>query len=97
MSNRKVVVIDETGDRSCLGTGVAVIGALLSGCWLLNFSAGIVELPDNFPIVGNLDEAAASAIFLGCLRYLGIDLLPFGRKQKTETREIIDVTPHEKK
>ena len=28
---------------------------------------GIIELPDNLPIVGNLDEFAASAILLRCL------------------------------
>ena len=36
--------------------GVAILGAI----YLLNPTAGILELlPDNLPIVGNLDEAAA--------------------------------------
>lgn len=53
----------------------AVLGALFSVAYLLNPGAGIFELlPDNLPIIGNLDEAAAVALLLGCLRYLGVDL-----------------------
>ena len=44
------------------------IGAVLCTIYLLNFTMGIIELPDNLPIVGNLDEFAASAILLRCLR-----------------------------
>ena len=42
------------------------------------FIAGFLELiPDNFPIIGNLDEAAACAIILAAFRYYGIDLTSF--------------------
>jgi uncharacterized membrane protein YkvA (DUF1232 family) len=51
----------------CLGL-VAVI-------YLLNPGAGILELiPDNLPLIGNLDEAAAVALLLMCLRYFGLEL-----------------------
>ena len=43
---------------------------------------GILEIPDNLPLVGNLDEVAVSAFFFGCLSYLGIDLVPFRRKPR---------------
>ena len=56
---------------------VAMAG-LLSLVYLLNPGAGVFELiPDNFPIIGNLDEAAAVAIILAAFRYYGIDLTSF--------------------
>ncbi|MDZ4860193.1 MAG: DUF1232 domain-containing protein [Candidatus Hydrogenedentes bacterium] len=96
MPEQKVVVVEEK-PRGCMGIGIAMLGVLGSGAWLLNFTAGIVELPDMLPIFGNIDEAAAAAVFFSCLRYLGIDVLPFGRKQQVTTREIIDVTPASKR
>jgi len=52
--------------------------ALFSVIYLLNPGAGIFELiPDNLPLVGNLDEAAAVALLLACLRGLGLDLTRF--------------------
>lgn len=48
---------------------------LLSAIYLLNPGAGIFEIiPDNLPVVGNLDEAAAVALLLACLRYFGVEL-----------------------
>lgn len=49
---------------------------LVGGAYLLNPSLGVFELlPDNLPLVGNLDEAAAAGLVLWGLRCLGIDLL----------------------
>lgn len=49
----------------------------LSALYLANIGAGVVELiPDNLPLIGNLDEAAATLILLNCLAYFGIN---FGR------------------
>lgn len=56
------------------------IGALgiLAGLYLINPGAGIFELiPDNLPLIGNLDEAAAVVLLLNCLSYFGIDLWHF--------------------
>lgn len=48
---------------------------ILSALYLLNIGAGVIELiPDNIPIIGNLDEAAATVILLNCLAYFGLDL-----------------------
>lgn len=48
-----------------------VTGVGLAGLYLLNPTAGFIELlPDQLPIVGNLDEAAMTALLLGCLRGL---------------------------
>ena len=56
--------------------GMIVLGlGLLSALYLLNIGAGVIEvIPDNIPIIGNLDEAAATALLLNCLAYFGLDL-----------------------
>ncbi len=51
----------------------AVVG-VMSGLYLLNIGAGIVEFgPDNLPVVGNLDEIIATILLLRSLTYLGVD------------------------
>ena len=63
---------------------VALIG-IISAMYLFNFGIGIIELiPDNFPIIGNLDEAAATALLLSSLSYFGIDLFNIFKKEKEE-------------
>lgn len=48
-----------------------VIAIVIGGLYLLNPTAGIIELlPDALPIVGNLDEAAATALLLYGIREL---------------------------
>ncbi len=52
----------------------ALFVAGLSGLYLMNLGAGIVELgPDNAPVVGNIDEIIATVLLLRALTYLGID------------------------
>lgn len=55
---------------------------LVSAIYLFNPGAGFLELiPDNIPVIGNLDEAAAVTILISCLAYFGVDLGSlFGRK-----------------
>ena len=62
--------------RSCLGVSVALLGTGLAGLFLSNLTFGFVEIPDNLPFVGNLDEVVASAILFSCLSYLGINIVP---------------------
>jgi uncharacterized membrane protein YkvA (DUF1232 family) len=66
---------------------------LLSVLYILNPTAGFFEIiPDNLPFIGNLDEAAAVALLLMCLKYFGIDLPNiFRRGEKNE--KTIDVEP----
>ena len=48
---------------------------IVSGVYLINPTAGVFEfIPDNVPIIGNLDEAAAVTLILNCFRYWGIDI-----------------------
>jgi uncharacterized membrane protein YkvA (DUF1232 family) len=69
---------------------IAILG-LLSLIYIINPTAGFIEfIPDNFPIIGNLDEAAATALLLSCLSYFGIDLFNLFKKDKKNT-SVIDV------
>jgi hypothetical protein len=48
-----------------------LIAVFIGGLYLLNPTAGLIEiLPDVLPIVGNLDEAAATALLLYGIREL---------------------------
>jgi uncharacterized membrane protein YkvA (DUF1232 family) len=65
---------------------------LLAVLYLLNPTAGLFEIiPDNLPIIGNLDEAAAVALLLMCLKYFGIDLPNIFRRG--ENGQTIKVDP----
>ncbi|MCG8602446.1 MAG: hypothetical protein MI807_20035 [Verrucomicrobiales bacterium] len=71
-----------------------IVGLLgvFSAIFLLNPGFGaLFEIPDNIPVIGNLDEAAAAAILISCLAYFGVDIGSiFGRKKKDED-DVIDV------
>ena len=67
------------------------VAGLTSLLYLLNIGVGVIELiPDNIPIVGNLDEAAATILLINYLRYLGINLFGIfkGKGNDTEHRKI---------
>ncbi len=68
---------------------LVALAGLISLVYLINPTAGILELiPDNLPIVGNLDEAAACAIILAAFRYFGIDLTGFiGKRVKDDKND----------
>lgn len=56
---------------------VAVIAALLSIIYLVNPTAGLVEiLPDNLPFLGNLDEAGVTAILIWAINELRTGSVP---------------------
>ena len=61
---------------------LVLISGILSALYLLNFTFGVVEIiPDNVPIFGNLDEAAATALLLNCLAYFGLDFSHFLKRK----------------
>lgn len=46
----------------------------ISVLYLINPTAGIIELiPDNIPLVGNIDEGIATTLIISCLGYFGFD------------------------
>lgn len=61
-----------TGSQRVRLTIVAVLCVL----YLLNLSGGWIEIPDCLPIVGNLDEVAATVVLVRCLERLGIYPMP---------------------
>lgn len=62
---------------------------LLATLYILNPTAGFFEIiPDNLPLIGNLDEAAAVALLLMCLKYFGIDLPNIFRRGEADDRTI---------
>jgi hypothetical protein len=70
---------------------LALGGAALCAVYLLNPTAGFLEfIPDNVPIIGNLDEAAVTGLLIYCLSILGVRL-PGGKIPRDE--DMKDVGP----
>ena len=65
--------------RGCASRLVAMGGVILSVLYLSNLSMGIFEIPDNLPLVGNLDEVFFSGVLFASLARLGI-YLPVGQR-----------------
>ena len=64
--------------------GIFCLG-VFSIFYLLNPGAGVFEvIPDNIPLIGNIDEAAAAALLLACLRYFGYDLSAWFKRDKVD-------------
>ena len=62
---------------------VAAAG-ILAFVYLLNPTLGVFEfIPDNIPLVGNLDEATATMVLIAALRYFGWDVTELFLKNKT--------------
>jgi hypothetical protein len=65
-------------DRPTWAKGVAWATLAAGVLYLINPGLGVFELlPDNLPLVGNLDEAAAAFVVLGAMHYLGMRLPDF--------------------
>jgi uncharacterized membrane protein YkvA (DUF1232 family) len=59
---------------------VLIVG-IISTLYLINPTAGIFELiPDNIPLIGNLDEGVATTLIISCLNYFGYNLGQFFNK-----------------
>jgi len=68
--------------RKKFGDTIAIILIILSIIYLVNPGFGFFEvLPDNMPIIGNLDELAASVILIGSMEFLGVDIYRYFRKK----------------
>ena len=54
---------------------VIIILGIFAVTYLIFPTLGVFELiPDAIPIIGNMDEAAATVIIINTLRYYGLDL-----------------------
>ena len=78
--------------RRALKELVIIIVAIVATIYLLNPTAGFLELlPDNLPLVGNLDEAGAMVILVNTFGYYGVDMTKlYGRKKSVrKVRRIV--------
>lgn len=58
-------------NRSFLRRAGAVLAAVVGIVYLINPTAGVLELiPDVMPVVGNLDEAGATALVIWAIQQL---------------------------
>lgn len=53
---------------------MAFLGVIISLLYLANLTFGIIEIPDNLPFVGNIDEVFFSGVLFASLSQLGIKL-----------------------
>lgn len=61
--------------QTFFGKIMACCGILASIIYLSNLTSGFIEfIPDQIPIIGNIDEFSASAFLLYCLNYLGLNI-----------------------
>ncbi len=59
--------------RGVGSTIVMVLVIIFSGAYLINPTLGIFEfLPDNLPVVGNLDEVFFTLAFVSGLAWMGV-------------------------
>ena len=77
------VVPPESGVAKAVKTLLVAVIGVIATIYLLNPTAGFIELiPDNIPVLGNLDEAGATAILISCLAYFGIDVTQIIKRKK---------------
>jgi hypothetical protein len=69
-------------NRGCSSVGMALVGVLVSVLYLSNLTFGIIEIPDNLPLIGNLDEVFFSGVLFASLARLGIRLPFTGSRDK---------------
>lgn len=67
-------------DRGCVSGCLAIFGLMLSVLYLSNITMGIIEIPDNLPLIGNLDEVFFSGVLFASLARFGINL-PVGQRR----------------
>lgn len=66
--------------RSAFGKPMSILLAIVCVLYIVNPTMGVLEfIPDNLPIIGNIDEATATTGLLLALSNLG--LIPWMRKK----------------
>lgn len=69
-------------------TFFVVLTGIIAFIYILNPSAGIFELiPDVIPVVGNLDEAGATALLIASLGYFGIDFARMFKRKEDDIKK----------
>ena len=71
---------------------LVIILALLSFIYLINPTAGILELiPDNFPLIGNLDEGLAAYILYSSIEYFRYNRIGLFGQRKRKKASFLDL------
>ena len=71
---------------------LVLILAIIALFYLLNPSAGIFELvPDNIPIVGNIDEGLAAYVLFSCIQFFRGKRIGLFDKKKDVTSKIMNL------
>jgi uncharacterized membrane protein YkvA (DUF1232 family) len=79
----------------------AIATGLFAVLYLINPGAGFFEfIPDNLPIIGNLDEAMAVLIIISVLQHFGIKVPDFFKdrfkdKKPSGDKPVITIMPKE--
>jgi hypothetical protein len=74
---------DGARPTSCAGVVVALVSIAIGLLHILNLGAGVFfEIPDNLPVVGNLDEAGAAGMVILGVQYLARR----GRERRAQRR-----------
>lgn len=82
-SKNKIAELEGKTSRSLLKSIGMVVAGIICIIYLLNPDAGVLELiPDNIPIIGNLDEVAATILLLKVLKYFKWDIFGLFGKMK---------------
>lgn len=62
---------------------LVIICMVISIIYLINPTAGFLEIiPDNFPVIGNLDEGLATTVLLSALSYFGYTFTDLFKRDK---------------
>lgn len=82
MNTDKPTIAGTRRSRNWLRDLGMFLAGLIAIVYLLNPDAGLIELiPDNIPVIGNLDEVAATILLLKVLGHFGWNPLK-GRNRK---------------
>lgn len=73
-----------------------ILGAV-AVVYMLNPTLGIDFLPDNLPLIGNMDEGGAMILLLGVLRYYGLDLTGLFGPRTAPRQNPPSVSPEQKR
>jgi len=65
----------------------AILGIIISSIYLMNFTVGVFELPDNLPFIGHLDEFGAAVLLIASLKHFGYDFTNFLSNRKNKRKK----------
>ncbi len=69
-------------------TFFVVLTGVVAFLYIMNPTAGIFEfIPDNIPVIGNLDEAGATALIIAALGYFGVDFAHMFKRKESDVKK----------